>query len=181
MTETVVTVENAPNNNTAKPNEGNGLSFIKLNVEYFKTLPGIIKIIELILGIICMSCASPAYLSGTHWFLFAVTISFISTLIWSFVYLLSIREALNLPIDWLLSEMGITGLFTVFYLLAFVVQISIWSTNELVDLLHLPKVKNIIAGVIAILNTAVYIFGTILLYKEWKLKRSTDNGPTRGY
>lgn len=50
-----------------------------------------------------MALASPARLSGTHWFLFVVTISFIGTLIWIFVYLLSIREALKLPIDWVLS------------------------------------------------------------------------------
>lgn len=56
-----------------------------------------------ILGILCMALASPARLSGTHWFLFVVTISFIFTIIWIFVYLLSIREALKLPIDWVLS------------------------------------------------------------------------------
>ncbi|XP_022916069.1 CKLF-like MARVEL transmembrane domain-containing protein 4 isoform X2 [Onthophagus taurus] len=170
MTETVVTVENAPNNNTAKPNEGNGLSFIKLNVEYFKTLPGIIKIIELILGIICMSCASPAYLSGTHWFLFAVTISFISTLIWSFVYLLSIREALNLPIDWLLSEMINTGIDTVFYCIGFIVQLAVWVSPYS----QVIRVRNLIAGVFGLLNTFAYGYGTFMLHKEWKSSRTTN-------
>lgn len=56
-----------------------------------------------ILGILCMSLASPAYLSGTHFFLFVATTTFIGTLIWIFVYLLSIREALNLPINWILT------------------------------------------------------------------------------
>jgi len=50
-----------------------------------------------------MALASPAYLGGTHWFLFVVVTSFIATLIWSFVYLLSIREASRLPINWPLS------------------------------------------------------------------------------
>lgn len=56
-----------------------------------------------ILGILCMALASPVYTSGTHWFMFVVTISFIGTLIWTFVHFLSIRESLNLPIDWLVS------------------------------------------------------------------------------
>lgn len=56
-----------------------------------------------IIGIICMALASPAYLSGTHFFLFVVTTTFIGTLIWIFVYLLGIREALNLPINWILT------------------------------------------------------------------------------
>lgn len=58
-----------------------------------------------------MALASPAYLGGTHWFLFAATVSFISTIVWSFVYLLGIREALNLPIDWWLSVSKNNGMF----------------------------------------------------------------------
>lgn len=50
-----------------------------------------------------MACASPAYLSGTHWFLFVAVISFIATLIWIFIYFLSVREALKLPINWILT------------------------------------------------------------------------------
>ncbi|PSN42068.1 hypothetical protein C0J52_16388 [Blattella germanica] len=50
-----------------------------------------------------MACASPAYAPGTHWFLFVAVISFIATLIWVFIYFLSIREALKLPINWILT------------------------------------------------------------------------------
>lgn len=56
-----------------------------------------------VLGILCMSLASPAFTSGTHWFLFVVVSAFIATLIWIFVYLLGIREALRLPINWILT------------------------------------------------------------------------------
>jgi hypothetical protein len=56
-----------------------------------------------VFGIVCMACASPAYLSGTHWFLFVAVISFIATLIWIFIYFLSVREALKLPINWILT------------------------------------------------------------------------------
>lgn len=50
MTETVVTVENAPpNNNAAKPNDSSRSgSFIKFNPEYFKTQPGLLKIAQLV-------------------------------------------------------------------------------------------------------------------------------------
>ena len=56
-----------------------------------------------LLGILCMALASPAILSGTHWFLFVAVTSFIATLLWVFVYLLGIREVLNLPINWILT------------------------------------------------------------------------------
>lgn len=53
MTETVVNVQEAPNNNAA-PNKQQAtpadspLSWIKLNVDYFKTTPGLLKIAELV-------------------------------------------------------------------------------------------------------------------------------------
>lgn len=50
-----------------------------------------------------MACASPAYIGATHWFLFVAVTSFISTLIWCTVYLLSIREVLKVPINWILT------------------------------------------------------------------------------
>lgn len=50
-----------------------------------------------------MICASPAYAPATHWFLFVIVTAFIATLLWCFIYLLSIREALKLPINWILT------------------------------------------------------------------------------
>lgn len=51
MTETVVNVQEAPNNNAAKTNaqsEGQ-LSWLKINVDYFiKTIPGKLKIAEVV-------------------------------------------------------------------------------------------------------------------------------------
>lgn len=56
MTETVVQVQDSSphSNNAAKPNEQNGqanqqqspLGWVKINVDYFKTLPGMLKIAE---------------------------------------------------------------------------------------------------------------------------------------
>ena len=56
-----------------------------------------------VLGILCMSLASPALITTTHWFLFVVVTAFIATLLWSFVYFLGVREVLNLAINWILS------------------------------------------------------------------------------
>lgn len=52
MTETVVTVQEAPHNNAAKPNNADGqtgsLSWLRINVDYWKTVPGIIKCVQLV-------------------------------------------------------------------------------------------------------------------------------------
>lgn len=139
------------------------MSWLKFNIDYFTTIPGILKAVELILGIICMACASPAFISATHYFLFVAVVSFIATLLWSFVYLLGIREVLNLTINWILTEMINTGIITLLYLIAFIVQLASWSS-----LYGYGKGSNIAAGVFGLFNTLVYGFGTYLLFIEHK-------------
>lgn len=162
MTETVITV--TPQQGTEpKSDSTNPLSWIRINFAYFRTVPGMIKILQVLLGIICMALATPALLAGTHWFLFVVIISFIATLIWIFVYLLSVREALNLPINWYLTELLNTGLITILYAIAFIVQLSVWS----VPYSSSHRFSNILAGVIGMINTIVYAIGCYFLYNEW--------------
>lgn len=166
--ETMVDVNETPFNNPTKSKESDtnsrSLEWLKINKEYFLTTPGKLKILEITFGIICMALAAPAYHSGTHWFLFAVTISFIGTLIWIFVYLLSIREALTLPLDWVLSEYVNTGVFTILYGTGFIVQLIVAPT------LSHHRVPNIVAGVFGIFNTIVYSYATYLLHKDWSMK-----------
>lgn len=47
MTETVVNVQEAPNNANAKSGD-QSLAWLKINLDYFKTLPGKLKIVELV-------------------------------------------------------------------------------------------------------------------------------------
>lgn len=56
-----------------------------------------------VLGIICIACGSGTYYAGGTWFVFVAIVAFIMSMIWSLIYLFSIREALNLPINWLLT------------------------------------------------------------------------------
>lgn len=55
------------------------------------------------LGIICMALASPSHASATSFFLFAVVISFIFTILVLAAYFLGIREALNVAVNWIFS------------------------------------------------------------------------------
>ncbi|XP_076043156.1 uncharacterized protein LOC143026511 isoform X3 [Oratosquilla oratoria] len=99
-------------------------SGVSLCLSYFRTSPGIIKLLELAIGVICMACAAPAWTKGTHWFLFVVVTAFVSTAIWCFIYLLNLKSAVNLPIDWLLTELVITAFFVVLFLIGSIVQIT---------------------------------------------------------
>ncbi|KAF7418574.1 hypothetical protein HZH68_001227 [Vespula germanica] len=116
------------------------------------------------LGIICMACVSPALVGASHWFLFVATTSFIATLLWCFVYLLSIREALKIPINWILTELLNTSVEAVLYMIAFIAQLSLWSSVS-----GAPHIaSNIAGGVFGILNTLAYAAGAYFLYIEWK-------------
>ncbi|GLG93292.1 hypothetical protein R5R35_005437 [Gryllus longicercus] len=159
-----------PPQTAAKTEIGAQASFPKINIEHFRTLPGIVKLVQLAFGIICMACASPAYLQGTHWFLFVATVSFITTLLWVFVYLLSVREELNLPINWVLSELMNTGVDTVLYFIACIVQLAVWG-----EVSHPYRAANITAGVFGILNTVAYGLGTYFLFVQWKSSRTPTN------
>lgn len=52
MTETVVNVQEAPNNNSANKQQtqqaDSPLAWIKINLDYFKTIPGLLKIAEVV-------------------------------------------------------------------------------------------------------------------------------------
>ncbi|XP_042211465.1 CKLF-like MARVEL transmembrane domain-containing protein 4 isoform X2 [Homarus americanus] len=140
----------------AAPQKSSGIS---LCLQYFKTGPGIVKLVELFLGILCMACAAPAWTKGTHWFLFVVVTAFVSTSIWCFVYLLNLRNAINLPIDWLLTELFNTAITTLLYLIAVIVQFCS---------IELATQRNIAAGVFGVFNMLTYAIGSFYLYRDWK-------------
>uniref|UniRef100_A0A2M4C0T2 Putative member of chemokine-like factor super family n=1 Tax=Anopheles marajoara TaxID=58244 RepID=A0A2M4C0T2_9DIPT len=178
MAETVVTVD-PPNRAGGSPAAGgatagaatgggagqakpeSNLNWLKFNTQYFITIPGILKIVQVVFGIICMACASPALIGGTHFFLFVVVTSFIATLLWTFVYLLGIREVLNLAINWILTELINTGIATLLYFIAFIVQLASWS-----NLYGHGRGSNIAAGVFGLFNFLAYTAGTYFLYVE---------------
>ncbi|XP_017892137.1 proteolipid protein 2 [Ceratina calcarata] len=172
MSETVVTMDGSSNNANnprqvptvkTEPVQPNPLTSITLNVSYFRTIPGIIKLLQLGIGIIAMACASPAYAGATDWFLFVSVTAFIATLLWCFIYVLSIRESLKLPINWIMTELVNTSIFAVLYMIAFIAQLSVWSVVH-----HTSSSRNIAAGVFGIFNTIMYAAGAYFLFVEWR-------------
>lgn len=155
----------------SSPKAGGG-SGISLTLDYFRTAPGIVKLVELFLGVICMCCAAPAWTNGTHWFLFVVVTAFVATMLWCFIYLLNLKTAINLPIDWLLTELLNTSITTLLYFIAVIVQFC--SVNqEKYPGLHDEYGRNITGGVFGVFNCIVYTVGCFYLYRDWK-----DSHPT---
>jgi len=140
-----------------------GVTYVQIAPGYFQTLGGVLLLVELLLAVICMACASPAYHPGTSWFLFVVVISFIITLMWVFIHLLSIKRNLNIGVSWLSLEFGYNFGATILYFTAFIVQLSIWGPASTISLW---RSSNVAAGVFALFNFVVYGLGTYLLYKD---------------
>jgi len=132
---------------------------ISLNLYYFRTAPGIVKLIQLVLGILCMACTAPAWTNGTHWFLFVVVTAFVATALWCFIYLLSLRDAITLPIDWQLTELMNTGFTALLYIIAVIVQFC--SIEKAVG-------ANVTGGVFGLINFMAYLVGCFFLYRDWK-------------
>ncbi|XP_043237925.1 uncharacterized protein LOC122389705 isoform X2 [Amphibalanus amphitrite] len=148
--------------NVDPPAGGSGIRF---NPQHFKTTPGIIKIVEVCIGLLCLILASPAYFSGTGFFLFAVVISFLSTIVWIFVYLLSIREALpQIPVQWVLTELINTVIMTIVLAVGTISQLSTVAPHFGSSWYGV----NIAAGVFGIFNTLVYAAGAYLLFVEYR-------------
>ncbi|XP_026329508.1 uncharacterized protein LOC113237318 [Hyposmocoma kahamanoa] len=160
--ETVVVDHNKSSPQQAPPQQqqqqGGALDWIKINIDYFKTPPGLLKIIQLILGILCMSLSTALF---SPWFVFVAVTSFITTLMWSFVYLLSIREALKIPVNWVLSELISVGVEAFFYLTAFIDMFV--KTAQYYGPAH---GSNVAAAVFGIFNCLAYIASALLLYRE---------------
>merc|ERR1711935_772527 len=164
--QTVVTMTTDPNVNRTE---------INLNIGYFTTLPGILKIVQLVFGVVCMACGSPAReyvgenygVGHNHWFLFVIVTSFIITLLWCFFYLLQLREAIvmKLPFSWLWLELIFTAGATVMYCISFIVLLAGFGycagNSAKCD-------ARVAAGVFAIFNTVAYGLGAYVLHNDYK-------------
>jgi len=142
------------------------LDWIKLDLEHFKTVPGILKLVQWFLGILCMAFGSPSYSGGGDVFLFVVVLCFVITFFWICIYFFSIREGLQLPIPWIIPEFYYTGGASLFYFIAFIVKFATYRFGS-----------HIVAAIFGMFNTVAYALGTFFLYKDWRQNAVGANSP----
>ncbi|KAF8787102.1 hypothetical protein HNY73_008731 [Argiope bruennichi] len=82
---------------------------LELNPWYFRTVPGILKLVQLLFAIICMGCGSPVVTSYTNFFMFVVAIYFIITLVFCIIYFFTIKKLLP-KLPWLLIAIAILSI-----------------------------------------------------------------------
>ncbi|XP_017074545.1 uncharacterized protein LOC108110141 [Drosophila eugracilis] len=168
MVETVVNIERTTTTTTngppggPNPTVGGDNTFLggtRLNVDYFRTVPGILKIIQFVFGIICMALAAPPLTSATSFFMFVIVLSFIINILLIFAYFLGIRESLNVAVNWIFAELITTAVLTLLYFIGFIVQLARWS-----DATGFASGSNTAAGVFGLFNFLAYAAGTYFLF-----------------
>merc|ERR1712098_950682 len=104
---------------------------LELKYEYFiADWPGRIKLTELVLGLLSMMCAAPAWDGVQHWFLLVVVVAFLGTIFFS-LYYLCLAEPLNkLQVNWLMGEFWFTAATTFFYFTAFVAMLATYCEMD---------------------------------------------------
>ncbi|GIX76487.1 MARVEL domain-containing protein [Caerostris darwini] len=142
---------------------------LELNPWYFRTVPGILKLIQLLFSIICMGCGSPVVTSYTNFFMFVVATYFVITLVLCVIYLFSIKKLLP-KIPWLLIEFITTAVGTVLYFIVAVVQLAATNRKDYHYVLyhHGYYSSYIAAGCFGLFNFIAYAAGTFFLFMEWK-------------
>lgn len=145
------------------------LEGLEINPRYFTALPGILKVVEWVLAIICIACAAPALLDYVHWFLFVVVICFIGTFLWMCVHFFTITSILP-KFPWQLLETIYSAVATILYFIAMIVMLQ--QTDHYKPTLtiwwgHSRWEAYITAGVFSLFNTAVYAVETAFHFKGW--------------
>ncbi|XP_037725253.1 uncharacterized protein LOC119556853 isoform X2 [Drosophila subpulchrella] len=113
----------------------------------------------MVLGIICMALASPPIYFATSFFMFVIVISFIHTILLIAAYFLGIREASNVAVNWIFSELITTAVLTLLYFIGFIVELARWSDSTVKGAGSYTA-----AGVFGLFNFLAYGAGTYFLF-----------------
>lgn len=116
------------------------------------------------MGVVCLILASPAIHVTNQWFSYITIICIVVTAIWSFIYLLSAKEAISFPINWPLTEMLNMCFLAIIILIASIFQISHWAGAHNVA----GRWRNIFGGIFGVTNSVFYLISTCISYVDWR-------------
>jgi len=155
---------------------------LQLNGRYFITFPGIIKIVQVIIAIVCMSCISPPVTWFARLFTFVVAESFAITLLLIFSYSVTLSAVVLPNVHWTFIELVYTVITALGYFITSIIHLALTAQDS--DGYHTSYKFSITyygfygayiaAGVFGLLNSFVYTAGSYFLFMEWR--ESRQNG-----
>uniref|UniRef100_A0A8C5MKF9 CKLF like MARVEL transmembrane domain containing 4 n=1 Tax=Leptobrachium leishanense TaxID=445787 RepID=A0A8C5MKF9_9ANUR len=152
---------------------GRGLRGLRCDLEYMRSLYGLLKCIQVVLALLSFICietvmeCSPC--EGLYFFEFVSCSAFVVTGVLLLMFGLGLHT--HVPhINWNLTDMLNTGVSAVFFFIASVI---------LVSLNH--KSGSEISAVFGFLATLAYAVNTYLALRKWKFGRSQNMRQTNDY
>ncbi|OQR76947.1 hypothetical protein BIW11_07442 [Tropilaelaps mercedesae] len=143
-----------------------------LNFDYFRTIPGWVKMTQLVLGVICLGCGSPALYGFARFYMFVAGVSFVCTAFLSLSRLLHI--SINIPnVEWSLAECVYTACACGLYAVASILEICMATSQDWRYVMYALSDQYIAAGVFGLFQVVAYGVGTFFLFVEWRVSRPT--------
>ncbi|CAL8113295.1 unnamed protein product [Orchesella dallaii] len=150
----IVNVDNHPNGTI--PSER------RIDLDYFKTPPGVVKISQFVLGVILLCVSKPLWLSVV------VYLGFVVTSFWVWIYFFALQQKYQSPsLPWNVLEFYYTTGAAFAYII-----------TSLITLFFIGWY--LVALIFAVLNTVAYAIGAFLLMKDWKEWRMQGTGMMQG-
>jgi len=159
---------------------------VHLDVSYIKTVPGILRMVEIVLCIILFICSVSACSAGYSfgecgWGAFVGFMGFILVIAWLLFYLFHIHEmAANVP--WLLIELIFYTIWT-FFLLVAGIALAVLSSRFANGYGSASKVSSGAgaASFFAFAAAVVFGFQTFLIFRDWRSRSVAARGPIQGH
>jgi len=156
---------------------------VHLDVSYIKTVPGILRIVEIVLCLILFICSVSAcsvlwHFGNCGWGGFVGFLGFFLVLAWLFFYLFHVHDAApNVP--WLLIELIFYAIWTFFLLvagIALAVLASDWGNDYWGS-----KIRSGAGAGSFFAFAAAIVFGfhTFLVFRDWRNR--SPRGPIQGH
>lgn len=145
---------------------------IGLDKDYLRSIPGLLKIAEIVLVFVAFICASVDIWWGSYgggWVQFVTMSAFITTLVFFLFHLL--RVIGRLPGPWILIEFIYYCVYTLMLLISFIVAAARAG--------YFYHNSSIIAtAIFTFIATAVYAVDTFFQFKNWRSSREAPAGAT---
>jgi len=167
---------------------------LHLDISYIKTIPGILRIVEIILCIILFICAVTANTTwggsfgASGWGAFVGFVGFLLVIAWLVFYLFHVHEAAaNVP--WLLIEMICYAIWTFFLIIAGIALAVLSGSyaglycNNLILRCWWNQVHSAAgaASFFAFAAAVVFGFQTFLIFRDWRNRTASLRSPIQGH
>lgn len=144
---------------------------LRLNPGYFKTRAGIIKIIQIILGMFCLGLGTPALTAYARFFLFVTAFCYILTVLLCIIIIMGVDRALY-QIPWLLGELIYTLIAVLLFILSSLLLIGVTASYDWRGPMYSAiRDQYIAAGVFGLFQALAYGAGLFFLFIDWKATR----------